>query len=339
MTRSQISRSIVQAILRRSLSDIRRDPQRTVRMLVDLGREAAVGPSQQAFLRTAQKMLQRKESPYYTMIQNTARSVDDQRLLTFGMALGWNSLTQGVSRIRTCEQRLHCSIPWSLTFHMAQSPGHLSGQDYFDLVRDGMELGICSYFLFVADAESLLLGVKLAETYPESAFCLFLPQGLELHPWLSPLLSCWNLMVGVNCGGHGWERQVWDLRDRGSLYLLWRGYHSRQAAAEICSGQWARDILPYAGPVTLLVSQGQEAAVERAVRHYALNTRLKQRYPTLILDYYSDILYTDRCISHTPRFVGILPDGTVTTYQKGRELPAGRSIRSTALADVLAHLN
>lgn len=98
MNHSEMKKTMLETILRRSLLEIERDPKRGVRTLVDLGMETSGGRLQQHFLGLAQDMLKKEDSPYYTLVQNVLHFTDSQRLLTFGIDLGWNSLTQGVGR-------------------------------------------------------------------------------------------------------------------------------------------------------------------------------------------------------------------------------------------------
>ncbi len=66
MTHAEMNRSMAEAIVRRSLYGIQTDPKRTIRNLVDLGRETASGPLQQKFLGIAQQMLRQKDSALTT---------------------------------------------------------------------------------------------------------------------------------------------------------------------------------------------------------------------------------------------------------------------------------
>ena len=95
--------------------------------------------------------------------------------------------------------------------------------------------------------------------------------------------------------------------------------------------------LPWAGVAALLVpapDAGDQAGA--AVYDYAVESRLRQRYPTLMLDFYRDCLYADRCISGDGCFVGLLSDGTVTEYRGGCETPTDASFRRTPLGALLS---
>lgn len=102
---------MAESIVRRSFFEIKKDPKRAIRKLVDIGQETAGGRLQQKFMAMAQQLLKKDDSPYYLLIQNTIKQVDEERLLTFGMNLGWNSFTQGAKQIRSNEEKLGFNIP------------------------------------------------------------------------------------------------------------------------------------------------------------------------------------------------------------------------------------
>lgn len=337
MTHAEMNRSMAEAIVRRSLYGIQTDPKRTIRNLVDLGRETASGPLQQKFLGIAQQMLRQKDSPYYALVQDTVRRVDAERLMAFGMNLGWNSLTQGARTIRAEEARRGHNIPWALTLRMARWPGSLTGGDYLRLVLEGMELGIYSYFLLPRDQPSVTRALELAAASRDCAFCLLLPREADARLALGSRLVSNNLLVGLDTAAPAWQEQANWLRAKRMHYLLYRHYAAAGDVEEILTGVWARQIMPWAGVAALLVAApdaGDQAGA--AVYDYAVESRLRQRYPTLMLDFYRDCLYADRCISGDGCFVGLLSDGTVTEYRGGCETPTDASFRRTPLGALLS---
>ena len=258
MTHAQMKRTMAEAIVRRSFYEIQKDPKRAIRNLVDLGRETAGGQLQQKFLGMAQQILKRTDSPYYTLIQNTVQSVDEERLLTFGMNFGWNSLTQGAKQIRDEEAKLGFNIPWSLTLHLENRPENLSGGEYLRLILEGIELGIYSYFLLPKDIQSVKLSLELAAANRDCAFCLLLPEKLqEKHKQeLAQCTLCPNTLVGINSCSPDWTKQIQWLKNRRYPYLIYRTYAADEDVDDIVSGRWADSILPYAGIAALLIAQG-----------------------------------------------------------------------------------
>lgn len=341
MNYSEMKKTMLEGIIRRSLPEIERAPKRGVRTLVDLGLEASGGRLQQHFLETAQKMLEKKDSPYYTLVQNVLHLTDHERLMTFGIDLGWNSLTQGAKHIRELEAQQGHNIPWSLTLHMRRQADSLSSGDYLRLVLAGMELGIYSYFLFPEDSASVRMVLNLAAASRECAFCLFLPRGSRLKKGLEELSFPANVILGVDGCEPGWEDRVGLLQERKLLYLIYRYYSSPGDTEAILSDAWAESVMPYAGVALVLISASREGppsgCPKYPVYQYALDTRMEQRYPTLLFDFYADLLYADVLISDDPCFVGVLPDGTATEFREGRESPTELSVRTTPLSELMKH--
>ena len=341
MKKTRWERTMVETILRRALDEIQENPKRAVRKLVDLGMETSGGDLQKSFMGTAQQMLLNEKSPYYDLVLNTIKWVDRERILTFGINLGWNSLTEGAARIRELEARQGHNIPWSMTFHMADGPDTLTGGDYIRLVLEGMELGICSYFLMPEDAASVQNALNLAAACRDCAFFLWVPEGYDWEGGWSGLTLHRNLILGVDYGEAGWEKRAGRLRAEKCLYFLYRRYSSEEDTAQITSGAWMEQALPHAGvAVAFIGAEGQAAGLSRhPVYQYALDARMGQRYPTLVADFYPDNLYLDVRISRDPCFAGLLPDGTLTDYRQGRETPTGLSARRAPLEDLLKHFS
>ena len=154
----------------------------------------------------------------------------------------------------------------------------------------------------------------------------------QTQPWSIP----WSLTVHI--GGAPGDLDA-HLRQAGALYFLYRTYDGPDEARDITSGRWAGELASLAGIGSICVA-GQDcpARCGAQVYQYARRSRLEQRYPTLVLDYYLDNLYTDACISHTACLSGICPNGELTRFRDGREYPTGLSVRSARLDEVLAQI-
>lgn len=163
-----------------------------------------------------------------------------------------------------------------------------------------------------------------------------MPREADARLTLGSRLVSNNLLVGLDTAAPAWQEQANWLRAKRMPYLLYRHYAAAGDVEEILTGVWARQIMPWAGVAALLVAApdaGDQAGA--AVYDYAVESRLRQRYPTLMLDFYCDCLYADRCISGDGCFVGLLSDGTVTEYRGGCETPTDASFRRTPLGALL----
>lgn len=80
-----VSRILIETIVKKTLSDIKESPERSIRNLVDMALNFSEGRFQQHFFTAAQTMLQNENSSYYDLIRDIVFHVDSQRILTFGM--------------------------------------------------------------------------------------------------------------------------------------------------------------------------------------------------------------------------------------------------------------
>ena len=160
MDRDILTRTITESVVDRCIREIEEDPKRSVRKLVDLGRQLARGRFQRQYLDLTQKMLEDEESPYYTLVRNVVRKADHDAIKTFGINLGLGSWTNGARIIRALEAEGQRHIPWGLTLHLDASAEGGVPPLYRGVIEQGKTDGIFTYFLR-ADAPSCGLGPML----------------------------------------------------------------------------------------------------------------------------------------------------------------------------------
>lgn len=208
-----ISRVLIETVVRKAIRDMKESPERSARNLVDMALSFSKGRFQQTFFTAAQNMLQNSHSPYYALIADIARNVDSERLLRFGMALGYDSCTLGADKIRSLEEERGYNIPWMLSLELDPE------RDYADIISQGKELGISSWMLYCPDGQQ---GYDLARRFPEQAFGLFC---YDMDQWDSLLdQPCpENLMLAFPCReeAQGICRRA---REQGLLYSVMKIY-------------------------------------------------------------------------------------------------------------------
>lgn len=167
---TSMSRILVETVVKTTLKNLREDPERNIRRLVDWALHFSETRFQKRFFETAQTMLQNENSAYYGLVRDLTSYVDMERLLRFGMNLGYNGCTCGARQIRNNENLLGHNIPWTVLLQMdAQSLAHLP--QYDAAVFEGEKLGIYTWMLFAPTVPYHLLG--LIRNHPDSAFFLF----------------------------------------------------------------------------------------------------------------------------------------------------------------------
>lgn len=331
MSANTLTRSVVEALAGRNIRKIAEDPERSLRALADMGVAAAKGRFQQHYMRVIRGALEDENCPYYELVCRTARQTEERNLRIFGVNVGWQSWTVGAQRIRDCEAADGFDVPWSLTLHM---DGGGEEMDWPELVRSGQACGIWTYFLHVGgDPAAAARAAALAAGAPECAFLLFVsPEAV--YPLLEDLTALDNVMTVVDTSNGDWPRAAAALREERRLYGFWRLCETD--AGVDGAERWLEEI-QHEGALAafFLPGPGCTAAGRERLGRFVEGTWHCQRYPTLVFDYYKDILLVDEIISDGPCFAGVLPDGRVTVYRDGQERPMGADLRSVSLTGAL----
>jgi hypothetical protein len=136
------SRILTGSVVKRTLKNMKENPERSIRNLVDMALQFTSGRFQQDFFATAQTMLQNENSAYYRLVRDIVSHADTDRLYTFGMNLGYNGCTTGAQRIRENEKKLNCNIPWTVAIQIDAEQFEEKEQQYQATIQAGEKLGI-----------------------------------------------------------------------------------------------------------------------------------------------------------------------------------------------------
>lgn len=283
------SRILIETIVRRTLRSIREEPERSTRNLVDMALQFSDGRFQQRFFAAAQTMLQNERSPYYGLIQDVAANVEENRLLTFGMDVGYNGCTHGAAVIRQIEQEEHIHIPWCVSLHPGADP--LRWQP---VIRQGRELGICVWMLY--PEESPQDAIALARAFPDCAFVLFCKPEAVTPALADTAEETDNLMLAVRLEEITAEVCM-TLRERGLLYSVWFSYTEPDAAqisggALFCAAETAHPVF-----TILQAAPDCPEPVRRQAAAEARKARELQLYRTIPWEMEGDCAAVDSAIS------------------------------------------
>jgi len=291
---NSMSRILIETVVRKTLKDMKEDPERSIRKLVDMALNFSEGRFQTNFFQIAQTMLENENSPYYALLRNISSSVDTERLATFGMNLGYNSCTLGAKKIRENEQELGCNIPWTVAFQTEgpQITEHLS--EYHTAVADGEKLGIYAWMLFDQSHPQAL--IPLIHEHPDSAFFLFCdPDDIDTA-FLDSIFDVNNLMLVVRYEETA-EALYAQIHDSGLLYSAYYTY-AQEDIESITNGDLFYSI-QQTHPVftVLLAQQGCTKPIQNAAYQAVVQARDEQSYQTIPLEFYFDNRLIDKIIS------------------------------------------
>lgn len=335
MEHATFTRAIIESLVDRGIREIRQDPKRSIRKLVDLGSQFAKGCFQKEFFRLTQTMLENEESPYYELACRTVERVDRGALKTLGINVGYESWTAGAQKIREIEAREGYNIPWCIIFRLDENEALFS--EVLRIVQEGKTQGILCYFFFLGGSrKGLEFLLKLAGAESGCAFLAFMDPTLVDAKTVQTIAARQNLMACPDTGKDGWRETAEHLAENRCLYSLYRRYETPADVQEILSGRWVEEILPQAGTFAFCIA-GRDcpAALCQEVQAFVREARSAQRYPLLLSDYYSDLLTVDRIISDSPCFLGIGRDGAITRCAGGPGESVGRISCGLPLTEML----
>ena len=90
---------LIETIVRKAIRDIRDSPKRSTRNLIDMALNFSEGRFQSRFFEPAQSILRDENRAYYRLIPDMAVHVDTEKIIHFGINLGYNSCTAGAKKI------------------------------------------------------------------------------------------------------------------------------------------------------------------------------------------------------------------------------------------------
>ena len=306
-----MTRLLVEATVRRALKEAKDSPAREARNLVDLGVHFSQGRFQSRLFSVMQRMLCDEKSAYYALIKDTLGHIDQNRLLTFGVNLGYEGCTKGAKTIRQIEADEGMNIPWALSLQISGAKLADDPTFYASVFRQGEELGIHTYLLYSKDLLRPL--IPTLQERATSAFILCPTTAQVTESFIACLQAVPNVMVAVR-----WEAGAAEacqrLREAQIPYsVLWR--YAEADRETILSGKWVSSVLPMHPIFAFLYPDSAcSQTVQQEIYQYVLSVREAQKHPVLLMDVKQDILLIDQIISGDVCAVGFDSQGVLYTH-------------------------
>ena len=335
MEKINLTRSLIETTVDKTLREIRNDPGRSIRKLLDLAQSVSRGRFQKRFFEIAQRMMEDENSAYYEMVTNLVTFADLEKIKTFGVNLGYNGCTLGAKRIRENEAKWHFDIPWNIFLGIGN--GKAAPQDVDRLISQGTELGVYVYLLYSSHALNDEYHAIL-EKYGDCAFILLTQPDEVLDAVVNKYGGLANCMFIVDADARHIQEATAELRSDGFLYGTYRRY-DEDAADALLSHAALSQSAQYGGTFLLLLPTSPcLTANSEAIGQRVSQIREEQRYPFLPMDIRLDSLRIDRVISNSPCSVGFDAMGQVYTAKGKWDGPGGNYLQ-TDLRAILARAN
>lgn len=304
---------LIENIVRKNLKTMKDNPERSARNMIDMALEFSDGRFQHRFFEVAQSMLENEQSAYYKMIVDYVTSVDEERIVRFGMNVGYNSCTKGAQRIRELEAKEQFNIPWTIYFEMGGNH-YLGKNDIFtSLVEQGQKLGIFTWMVHVLDGIEQVL--ELPRRFPESAFVLFCSPNDITESLLDDMNDLYNVMFAVEYAD-GVEDACGLLRYRGLLYSICFLYDEEDMNS-IVNGDVLGEVENMHPVFTgFMAERSCSVETQAYIYQYIKNVRNEQIYRTIPWDINFDNHYVDGIISDDACAMGFEHDGAAYSFVK-----------------------
>lgn len=325
------SRILIETIVRKAIRNIKEEPGRSTRNLVDMALHFSNNRFQQHFFETAQTMLKNEKSPYYDLIRNIVMYTDSERLFHFGMNLGYNACTAGAAKIRETEEKELFDIPWVISLYIQPDIFQKNSRHYENLITDGESLGIHAWMLFCDSGSQAVL--PLAELHPDSAFALFCKRQDITPSFLEQVSEIHNLMLVLSYEEDS-SALCRQLRDKELLYSIYTSY-SQENMESVTSGNlfYSMEQLHPAFAI-LLPESGCPDSVRKKIYQYVKTARTQQIFQFILWDAIEDSIAVDNIISDNSCLAVFDTDGQLITLPEKK--PCARlNLLQTNLKDIL----
>ncbi|MCD8068220.1 MAG: hypothetical protein LUE87_04925, partial [Lachnospiraceae bacterium] len=297
---NNITRILTETVVKNTLKEIEDSPERSIRKLVDMALNFSEGRFRTDFFTIARGMLENEDSPYYDLIRDVLTHVDHERILRFGMNLGFNSCTEGAKRIRRNEETMGFNIPWCVFLHLDQKRILENPGQYSRVFSQGEDLGIYTWIL---EADGPLAEIlPLMKEHGDSAFVLVCGPESVTEDFLDSASQVSHMMPAVL---YDEERaEVFDLlRERKLLYAACQ-FYGDQDAEDILNGDLFYSAEQTHAALTALLPAKECTAVTRTrVAKYVERARNEQLFRTIPWEAWYDNCRVDAIISGDACFV------------------------------------
>lgn len=296
-----LKRRTVEIAVNKALNDMKNNAERSARNLLDLGLLFVREPNIKWFFETISNIIVHPQSSYHILIKRMIDNIDADIIKTFGINLGYNSLTYGIKLLRRSEETLGHNIPWLVIFDITvQNNIFFNKIDKY--INEGQGLGIYTYLFKIYNSESFHEIINIAQKYRDCAIIVSLSPELMTNEFASLLKDAKNIVVSVKAEETCENREICEkafkiLLDHNCLF----GFHTifnEETAKRLASVNFIRSMNDSYCTFGVYIS---DPSTDKSYRHdfYSLicSARKGQGQTLLLMDWYDDMQFIGNWIS------------------------------------------
>lgn len=319
-----MKKAMIENAVSRGIREMREDPERSIRRLCDLGRQFSKNRFSDMIFSVMQELLDNEDSSYYDMMHNLMKNSDEEAMKKFGVNFGYMSWTYGAGQLREKEKKNGICLPWSVWLRLdATRQDGWTMDELEHLIEGGQKMGIYAYFILETgkptDSYEML---DLLERYKDSAFVWLRSTGRLTAAQIQMLKVCKNTVVGLPVEDPESLLTAGVLRDQKIIFALSSRYGNSfdQAQNEITM----ESVLSSETALFFLIADDDTTKENREkVAKLCKDSRLEQKYPCLMIDYYGDAQSISKVLVDHDAMLELSEDGHVLLpdHSKGTAFP------------------
>lgn len=291
MFKDRMARAMIEPLINKVLHDLKNDPERSLRNVVDLILSFPNGRFSNNMFEMLQKMLTNENSAYYTLINKIVSYLDMENLKEFSINAGYNACTSGAKTIRELSRENNCCIPWILLIETDKQHSKQTA----DIIKQAKELGI--YMFAVIDDDVSEETAEIIRVYNECAFVLFTEASSVSDRTIAMFEDIKNVLASI----HGTKDELSSatdaLRENHKFFAVHDFYDD-----ENCHSVFTEEKLNYFEDYTetFLFCMPTRKCSQETLDYMSSNAkkvRDEQKHSYVMMDVYNDTLTIDKMIS------------------------------------------
>lgn len=291
MFKDRMARAMIEPLVNKVLHDLKNDPERSLRNVVDLILSFPNGRFSNNMFEMLQKMLTNENSAYYTLINKIVSYLDMENLKEFSINAGYNACTSGAKTIRELSRKNNCYIPWILLIETDKQHSKQTA----DIIKQAKELGI--YMFAVIDDDVSEETAEIIRVNNECAFVLFTEASSVSDRTIAMFEDIKNVLASI----HGTKDELSSatdaLRENHKFFAVHDFYDD-----ENCHSVFTEEKLNYFEDYTetFLFCMPTRKCSQETLDYMSSNAkkvRDEQKHSYVMMDVYNDTLTIDKMIS------------------------------------------
>ena len=306
------TRSFTMTLAHRAVGDIRRGGFRQLRNYVDMCATLAKKPQQKDFFAYAQKALQRTDSCYYSLIHRLLDSVDEDRICTVGVNMGFGGLIYGASEQKKQADVDGKPIAWV-------TAARCGDERLTDIVPKAAKHGNYVWLLDALGTDPAQV-VPLAKANPQSAFGLLAEPATLTEECVDALAACRNLVVMPLLQTPELTTEACRAARRLKAHKMFYALTvlvEDATADEVMQDDWLESIAQETLFCMCARKPGMSDETSHKLRRSIVDGRMETGKPVLLLDWDGDVRYLNEHISEHMTFGSVLAEGESFPLQLG----------------------